>query len=171
MTTVAQTLHRRGRRDGLTTLEQHFQFQGTTAASIGRVLSGSPLVGVDSIFGSRPGTEGTTATGARTLTGFSPAPGFRFDVEMSQARTGVFLVRFTQAKRQSPYLEGDLVWTIADGADGVDFVEQINTEAAMTVASRPLDGPRPSVRRWLFVLIGHKQVMIGATRNIASLVG
>ena len=79
-------------------------------------------------------------------------------------------MRFTQPDRVVPYLQGDLLWSINDDvAKGAVLDEQVNTERALQVVSDPLDGDRRSLRRWLFFRIGHKQVMRGATRNIAAL--
>ncbi len=172
MTTVVRTSHVLGSRQGLTTLEQGFRFEGEGAAAdaICRLLLTAPLTGTDSVFGDRPGEEGRrTDSSSRTLRGFSPAPGFRFDVDLAQHRNGVLLVRFSQPDRKVPYLQGDFVWTVADDGDGAVFEEQINTEKALEVASEPLAGPRPSVRRWLFFRAGHKQVMNRAASNLAAL--
>lgn len=172
MATVTRTDHRVGNRQGLTTLEQRFRFRGDGAnvAAVAGVLLTAPLTGDDSVFGDRPGEEGPRTDSSRTLQGFSPAPGFGFDVALTQQDKGVFLVRFSQPDRKAPYLQGELAWTITDEGDGAMFDEQINTERAFQVASEPLSGPRPSLRRWLFFRAGHKRVMSGATKSIAGLI-
>jgi len=106
---------------------------------------------------------------SRTLRGFSPAPGFRFDVELTKHENGVFRVQFSQPDRKVPYLGGGFVWMVTDDGDGAVFDEHINTERAAEVAGEPLSGPRPSLRRWLFFRAGHRQVMARATANIAAL--
>lgn len=171
MTTVERTRHVLGSRQGLTTLEQRFRFEGAgaTAAAIAGVLLTAALTGGESVFGDRPGEEGPRTDTSRTLRGFSPAPGFRFDVDLAQQDGAVFLVRFSQPDRKVPYLHGDLLWTVADEAGGAVLDEQINTEQAFQVASEPLSGPRPSLRRWLFFRAGHTRVMSRATNNIALL--
>ncbi|MDH3425621.1 MAG: hypothetical protein OEM22_03015 [Acidimicrobiia bacterium] len=169
-TVVGRAAYVHSYRRGRGALEQRFQFGGdhATADAIADVLLTAPLIGEDSVFGRRPGTEGSRSDRSRSLRGFSPAPGFRFDVDLTQ-RDGRFVVRFSQPDRNVPYLQGELLWIIADQAEGAVLDEQINTERALQAVSEPLGGPRRSLRRWLFFLIGHKQVMVGATRNIAAL--
>ncbi len=171
MATVSRSAHRLSRRGGLTALEQRFRFEGedATAAALAEALMAAPLTGPASIFGERPGREEPGDATTRRLRGFSPAPGFRFDVELGRRDGGAFLVRFSQPERDTPYLQGELVWWVGDEPDGAVLDEQINTEAAMTVATEPLNGPRPSLRRWLFFRVGHAQVMRRATSNLASL--
>lgn len=173
MATVERTHHALGTRDGLTTLEQRFRFtgDGASAAAIARVLLSAPLTGADSIFGDRPGKEELRTDTSRSLRGFSPAPGFRFDVDLAQVADGVFRVRFSQPDRAAPYLQGDVVWRVTDEGDGAVLVEDINTERALQVGDEPLSGARPSLRRWLFFRAGHRQVMDRATGNIAALLG
>jgi hypothetical protein len=167
---VRRTRHVLAKRDAYDTLEQRFRFEaeGATAAAIIGVLLTAPLLGEASVFGSRPGTEGDRTDDARTLKGFSPAPGFRFDVDLTHEGEGTFIVRFSQPDRAVPYLEGGFVWTVGDGPSGAVFDEQINTEQAMEMVDTPLGGDRASLRRWLFFRVGHQQVMRGATRNIAA---
>ena len=117
---------------------------------------------------SGPGDEEPAPPGTRRLRGFSPAPGFRFDVDLIE-RDGRFIVRFSQGGRPVPYLQGDFVWTITDEGDGAVLDEQINTEAALEVGDEPLSGQKVSLRRWLFFRMGHKQVMQGAATNLAVL--
>ena len=171
MATVTRTDHVLGSRQGLTTLEQRFLFAGgeATAAGVAHVLLTAPLIGADSVFGERPGEEGPRTSSSRALRGFSPAPGFRFDVDLARQDGGVFVVRFSQPDRGVPYLQGDAVWTVSDESGGAALHEEINTERALQVSSDPLSGPRPSLRRWLFFRIGHKQVMSRAASNIAAL--
>lgn len=166
-----RTRHELGRHRGETTLVQTFLFDdGVTAASIGEVLRSAPLVGPDSIFGERPGSEEAARDEVgRRLRGFSPVPGFRFDVELAEPVEGVFVASFAQPDLRSPYLEGDAVWIVSDGADGAVFEEEINTERALTIGSSPLTGPKRSLRRWLFFRVGHSRVMADATRRIAIL--
>lgn len=172
MATVTRTHHELGKRRGATTLRQVFRFEGKrlTPARIGDILMTAPLTGVESIFGERPGREAERPSAtARVLNGFSPVAGFKFDVRLERQAEGVFLVHFSQPGRRVPYLHGDIAWTIAEQHNGAQFEEEINTEHAMEVASEPLGGARPSIRRWLFFRAGHKQVMNGATNNIARL--
>ena len=169
MTTVVRTHHERGATHGLTTLVQRFRFEGTDAAAIVDLLLTAPLIGEDSIFGKRPGSVGRRTAATRTLEGFSPAPGFVFDVELSQQEDAVFRVRFAQPQRKVPYLAGDFSWALSDEGSAAVFDEQINTEQAFHVASEPLNGSKPSLRRWLFFRVGHQRVMAGATKNIAAL--
>lgn len=175
-----RTRHAIGRSDGLTTLVQTFRFPGAvTASAIGGVLRTAPLVGpasVPSIFGDRPGEEERAAaggeSGARRLRRFSPAPGFRFDVELTERAPGVFVASFSQDDRRTPYLVGDAIWFVNDGPDGSGgavFEEEINTERALAHGASPLTGPKPSLRRWLFFRVGHSKVMTDATRRVAAL--
>ncbi len=169
-TVVRRAAYVRSRRQGRDTLEQRFRFEGdgADADAIAEVLLTAPLIGEGSVFGGRPGEEGRRTDRSRSLHGFSPAPGFRFDVDLAR-RKGVFHVRFSQPDRTVPYLQGDLLWTISDGADGAVLDEQINTERALEAVAEPLGGPGRSLRRWLFFRLGHKQVMSGAAGNIALL--
>lgn len=173
MASVVRTHFELGSRAGVTTLEQQFRFdgEGADAASIAGLLLTAPLTGAASVFGDRPGEEGPRTESSRSLRGFSPAPGFRFDVDLTLRGAGAFVVRFSQPGRDAPYLQGHLLWTISNDGDGALFYEQINTEKALEVASEPLSGPRPSLRRWLFFRAGHKQVMARATNNLAVLLG
>lgn len=157
-------------RRGRGTLEQRYQFEGdgADAEAITDVLLTAPLTGENSVFGARPGQEGSGADRSRNLRGFSPAPGFRFDVDLTTGASG-FVVRFSQPDLNVPYLQGDLLWIIGDNAGGAMLDEQINTERALQDVSEPLGGSRASLRRWLFFRVGHKQVMQRATRNIAAL--
>lgn len=172
MASVRRTAAVHGVRDGVPTLEQRFLFEGdgATALAVTSVLLTAPLVGDNSIFGTRPGVEGERTEQARKLRGFSPVAGFRFDVEMTN-RDGEFLLRFSQPERRVPFLQGEALWILRDENDGAVLDEQINTTRAIETVGEPLGGPRPSARRWLFFRMGHKQVMDGATKNIASLLG
>lgn len=172
MAEVAQTHHAIGRLRGLRTLEQRFRFtgEGATADEIAAVLLTAPITGGGSIFGERPGKLATRTEASWTLVGFSPAPGFRFDVHLDRQSQSLFLVRFSQPDRNTPYLAGEFVWSITDEGDGAVLDEQINTERAAEVVSEPLTGPRSSIRRWLFFRVGHPQVMRRATGNVATLV-
>ncbi len=169
---VSRTKHSLGRHAGRATLEQSFRFDGpgVGAAAIRDILLQAPLIGSNSVFGDRPGNEKPATASQRTVRGFSPAPGFLFDVEMTERAQGVVVVTFSQPGRTVQYLEGDLLWTVSDAEDGAVFHEQINTGAALDEGLQPLGGAKPSVRRWLFFRVGHKQVMLGAAKNIASLV-
>ena len=168
-TSVRRITHELTRHQGRDALEQRFLFAGVEAATVADVLLTAPLVGDSSVFGNRPGDEEERTDTSRVLGGFSPAPGFRFDVELSSEDASIFVVRFSQPARRVPYLEGDVLWTVVDDTDGALFNEQINTELALQSVSMPLGGDRPSLRRWLFFRVGHKQVMRGATRNIAAI--
>jgi hypothetical protein len=139
------------------------------AGALAGVLLTAPLTGNDSIFGNRPGSEVDRTERSRRLREFSPAPGFRFDVDLMQGEDGEFIVSFSQPDRRTPYLQGDVLWSMSDEADGAVFDEQINTGRALQTVDQPLSGPRPSARRWLFFRVGHKQVMDTATGNIATL--
>lgn len=132
------------------------------------MLRSAPLVGPASVFGERPGDEQQAADGARRLVGFSPVPGFRFDVELREPEPGTFLAAFSQPTRARPYLDGDAVWQLSDDAGAV-FHEEINTDRARAAGGRPLTGARPSLRRWLFFRFGHARVMSGAIGRIAAL--
>lgn len=158
-----------GAHEGRSTLEQRFAFEGTSAEALVGLLLAAPLVGDGSIFGSRPGREATRDGPGRSLRGFSPAPGFRFDVELTPRGGQLFVIRFGQPDRAAPYLQGEFTWELRDEPGGALWDEQINTERALRVAAEPLDGPRPSLRRWLFFRAGHRQVMQVATRNAAAL--
>jgi hypothetical protein len=155
-------------RDGLHTLEQRFRFDSASARAISLMLAQKPLIGDASVFGKRPGREEPVPEG-RLLRGFSPAPTFRFDVALREVEANVFLVTFSQPDRVTPYLAGDLVWTLSDDGDAAVFDEQINTTSAMQHGRQPLGGAGWSFRRWLFFRIGHHQVMDGAMKNIAAL--
>lgn len=163
--------HARGRNAGETTLEQTFQFEAdVNAAMVADLLRSAPLVGEGSIFGDRPGHEETDDAGSRHLRGFSPAPGFRFDVDLAERDEGVFVASFSQPHSRRPYLEGDVVWLLRDESGGTLFHEEINTDLALaTGGGQPLSGEGPSLRRWLFFRVGHAQVMRGAIDNIARL--
>ena len=165
---VQRTHYSHRRSGGHDQLEQRFRFTGVTAAAVSQLLMTAPLVGEESVFGGRPGVEVEGRAGSRRLSGFSPAPGFRFDVDLTE-RAGGFVVHFSQPDRAVPYLQGDLVWDISQDGDGVVFDEQINTAAALEAVDERLHGPRPSLRRWAFFRVGHKQVMRGAVTNMASL--
>lgn len=167
--TVRRARHELGTREGQTTLEQRFHFEGADAEAIAGVLRNAALIGDESVFGNRPGREGDRSGETRSLRGFSPAPGFRFDVDLTGAGDGTFVIRFSQPDRKAPYLEGAFVWTVVDEPGGAALDEQINTEPAMEIVDAPLGGGGPSLRRWLFFRVGHRQVMRGATRNIAAL--
>ncbi len=172
---VQRTRHARGRHAGEATLAQTFVFpRGVTAAAIGEVLRSASLVGADSIFGDRPGEEVPAEAGTRHLHGFSPVPGFRFDVEVTEREPGVLVASFAQPDRRTPYLQGDAMWLLSDGAAegaGAVFEEEINTGRARVAKATPLSGPRPSLRRWLFFRVGHAQVMRDAANRIARLAG
>ncbi len=170
MARVTRTLHELGKYEGLATLRQRFHFEGNlvTAARIRDILLTAPLIGKDSVFGDRPGQEGPAPT-SRMLIGFSPAPGFRFDVNLEERNGGLFVVRFSQPDLRIQYLQGDFVWTLTDERDGADLAEEINTEAALSIVRQPLKGDKPSLRRWLFFRVGHRQVMSAATANIAGI--
>lgn len=158
-----------GAYQGRSTLVQQFRFEGSSAATIADLLRTAPLVGAGSVFGERPGDDEQREGEGRRLRGFSPAPGFRFDVDLTRWDGG-FMVRFSQPARRVPYLQGGLLWALRDVEGGVVLDEQINTEAALVAGAQPLGGPRPSLRRWLFFRAGHPQVMKRATRNLAALV-
>ena len=171
METVVQRVRFvRGSEQGRDTLEQRFEFagDGVDADAIADVLLNAPLTGENSVFGNRPGKETARTDGSRSMVGFSPAPGFRFDVAITPHDRS-FHVRFTQPDRTVPYLQGDLLWSISDETHGAVFDEQINTQQALAVLTEPLTGDRRSLRRWLFFRMGHKQVMSRATRNLGDI--
>ena len=167
---VTRTGHSLGRYDGRPTLEQSFEFESATVAGISDILLHAPLVGKDSIFGLRPGHEEPNGGGRRNLRAFSPAPGYRFDVELAEQSPGVFVVSFAQPDCRSPHLEGDLLWTVSGAGDALSLKEEINTESALRGGLQPPGGARLSLRRWAFFRLGHRQVMLGAAKNIAKLV-
>lgn len=166
---------------GRGSLEQQFRFTGdrANADAILDVLLTAPLVGEHSIFGNRPGEEEGTVDRSRRVRGFSPAPGFRFDVELAErdsttvrgasSRGSAVVVRFTQPDRDVPYLEGELLWIVRDQLDGPVLDEQINTPTVLQDLGAPLGGPKRSLRRWLFFKVGHQRVMRRAVRNIAQI--
>ncbi len=168
---MQRILSSRGHDRGLATLEQRFAFAGPAASAdaIERVLLTAPLTGPGSIFGERPGTERVGDLPVRSVRDFVPAPAFRFDVELERLDTHVILVRFSQPDRRRPYLRGELVWTVADNADGATLDEQINTTGCRERGVEPLGGVRPSLRRWLFFRVGHRRVMDTAMANVAAL--
>ncbi len=168
-TSVRRVAHELTHHQGREALQQKFLFAGVEAAALADVLLTAPLVGDVAVFGNRPGAEQDRTDTSRALRGFSPAPGFRFDVDLASREDGVFVVRFSQPGRTVPYLEGDLLWTMTDEAGGAVFDEQINTDRALQLVSMPLGGTRPSWRRWIFFRVGHKQVMAGATKNMAAI--
>ena len=168
---VERTSVDHGSRDGLPTLEQRFEFSGSRVdgAALADVLMSAPLLGERSIFGKRPGADSATADGHRHIRGFSPVPGFVFDVGLRPVTDG-FAVRLGQPARSRPFLDGEMLWIVADLPNGAVLDEQINTERALETVE-PLSGAARSVRRWMFFRVGHKQVMQGATKNIAALIG
>jgi hypothetical protein len=166
---VSRVAHELIRHQGRDALAQRFLFAGARAAAVADVLLAALLAGDSSVFGNRPGVEIERSDTSRRMRGFSPAPGFRFDVELTHRGEDGFAVRFSQPDRRVPYLRGDLLWTITDEADGAVLDEQINTERALQSLDAPLGGDRPSLRRWLFFRVGHRQVMLGATKNIAAI--
>ncbi len=171
MATVNRIHHERNTFRGHPTLVQRFLFSGdgASATAVAGLLEAAPLVGPASLFGSRPGSEESAATGERRLCGFSPVPGFRFDVAMRRHEGNRFLVRISQDERTSPYLEGDLLWRIDDATEGVVFEEQINTQVALDNDAELLTGAPRSLRRWLFFRLGHERVMWDLTANLAAL--
>lgn len=154
---------------GRDTLVQRFRFEGATAAELAELLWTGPLVGSPAIFAGKGSDGSTDEPGARSIRGFRPAPGFRFDVRMERAGDLAFVVAFTQPDRAVPYLAGGLAWSFAD--DGADALldEQINTAAARALGAEPLGGPRPSLRRWLFFRVGHGAVMDAMVANLDGL--
>lgn len=166
--TVRRVASEHGRHHGRRTLEQRFLFEGASAAALVELLLTAPLTGDGSIFGSRPGEE-EAREGGRRLRGFSPAPGFRFDVDLTPRDDGLFIVRFTQPGRETPYLQGEFTWSFRDVPGGAVLDEQVNTQEALAVVAEPLGGPRPSLRRWIFFRVGHRRVMDGATQGLAAL--
>jgi hypothetical protein len=159
--------------DGLRTLEQSFAFPGLPSAALADALWSRPLVGEDSVFGPRTGCAAEDDDGLRRLRRYSPAPGFVFDVAMRRAEGGRFILRLSQPDRQTPYLQGEIVWRLSDphsnGEAEAVFDEQINTPAALERVSSPLTGPRPSLRRWLFFKVGHHAAMKSMAHNLARL--
>lgn len=171
-TEVRLASHLHARKHGRDVLEQRFLFEGAnaSASAISRILLTAPLVGERSVFGDRPGEESGKSDRSRTMRGFSPAPGFSFDVDLTPIDDEAFIVRFSQPRRRVPYLQGEFLWTVTDEQGGAVLDEQINTDRALEAVGEPLDGPRFSFRRWLFFRVGHRQVMANATRNIAALI-
>lgn len=170
-TEVERTSVRHGSDGSRPTLEQRFELRGphVDRAMVSDVLMTAPMLGARSIFGERPGTEGAGSDGSRHLRGFSPVRGFVFDVDLRRIDEG-FVVRLSQPGRRKPYLHGDMLWIVDDTPGGAVLDEQINTGRALQVVDEPLGGAPRSLRRRLFFRVGHKQVMLGATRNIGALI-
>ena len=124
-----------GRADDLRTLSEQFLFPGASSDRLAKLLWEAPLIGDDSIFGEHPEARAEDATDVRHVSSFSPAPGFRFDVEMRRHDAGTFLMGFRQPTRIRPYLSGDFVWFVTQSQEGALFDEQINTARALEVAA------------------------------------
>ncbi|MDH3682133.1 MAG: hypothetical protein OEV40_19540 [Acidimicrobiia bacterium] len=155
-------------------LAQTFRFPGATEKQLAHVLATAPLVGAASIFGKRTVAATTTEADVRKAIGFEPAPMplLRFDVEMRQqvADSGTLvIVEISQPGRRRPYLAGQFVWQLTDDADAAVLQEEINTPTALAIVSRPLDGSGPSLRRWLFFVVGHERVMRDVAANLRAL--
>lgn len=155
-------------------LAQTFLFPGASAERLAQVLASAPLVGERSIFGPRNVSSTSSDDGVRRAVGFEPAPFalMRFDVELRQRdheRGTLVLVEISQPQRRRPYLAGQFTWLLTDSTDAAVLQEEINTPAALEIVSRPLDGSRPSLRRWLFFAVGHRQVMREVATNLRAL--
>lgn len=156
-------------------LTQTFRFPGVSAERLANLLATAPIVGEGSIFGERKVASTDTVDGVRRASGFEPAPIplLRFDVELRQERleseTRVW-IEFSQPDRKRPYIAGQFIWLLSDDIDGAAVLrEEINTREALSVVSRPLDGPRPSFRRWLFFAGGHQRLMKDVEGNLRAL--
>lgn len=157
------------RHGGLYTLSQSFRFSGLNSHDIATTILTKLLVGEESLLGNRPGTEVAAPEGERHLRDFSPTPGFRFDVHLRHADASLFVVQFSQPSLDTPYLSGELIWTLEDESQGSLFSEEINTPRTLDHLHHPLSGRRHSIRRWLFFRVGHPQVMNRLAINIARL--
>jgi len=62
------------RHGGLYTLSQSFRFSGLNSHDIATTILTKLLVGEESLFGNRPGTEVAAPEGERHLRDFSPTP-------------------------------------------------------------------------------------------------
>lgn len=152
------------------------RFDGASAQELVRVLTEAPLVGERSIFGNRK-VRSTTSEGAtRHMAGFEPLPIplLRFDVDMRQRSSadGVkIVVEMSQPDRARPYLDGQFVWLLGETPDGAAALlrEEINTPIALGIVDRPLHGPLPSLRRYLFFAGGHARLMADVATNVRAL--
>lgn len=156
-------------------LSQTFRFPGASAGQLAGLLATAPLVGNNSIFGDRKVKSTSTNAGVRRAIGFEPAPIplLRFDVEIRQrdTETGTLVVLdFEQPQQRRPYLTGQFIWQLQDGPDTTAVLqEDINTETALAIVSRPLHGSTPSFRRWLFFTGGHQRLMGDVAGNLREL--
>ena len=153
----------------LDTLRQSFRISEVPSETVADILMNAPMVGSGSLFGARPGIEAASEDGSRHLQAFSPAPGFQFDLQLKRVEALVFVVRFSQPDRASPYLAGELAWFLNNEGPGCLFNEEINTPEAAKLCKEPLRGTSPSLRRWLFFRVGHPQVMTKLMTNLAEL--
>lgn len=149
-----------------------YEFEGATAGDLARVLATAPLVGDAAIFGRRTVRSSTTDPGVRRAEGFEPLPIplLRFDFSLTPVHAGDdvrVIIAFSQPHRKRPYLEGEFVWFLEDGA----LREEINTASALNVVDRPLHGRGISLRRFLFFSGGHRRLMEDVTANLRSLLG
>ncbi len=158
-----------GTHDGLASLEQKFRLSGTTASAVADVMWTRAMIGAASILGEQPRARFETVGEARVVRDFSPVPGFRFDVALRRTSPSSFIVRFDQPDRATPYLRGEFLWSVSDSDGAAIFDEQINTPEARNHITEPLDGPKPSLRRWMFFRAGHAKVMDQALERVAAL--
>ena len=155
-------------------LSQSFRFPGATGEQLADLLRTAPLVGEGSIFGQRTVKSTSTDGTVRRAEGFEPIPLplFRFDVELRQERNeaGPYVtIEFSQPNRRRPYLAGQFVWLLLDDGPAAVLREEINTEEALKLVSRPLDGAPGSLRRFLFFTGGHQRVMSDVANNLRGL--
>ena len=160
---------RLGRDRGLVTLQQCYRFAAIPAARLAETLWTAPLIGAGSLFGAQPNAHVEDGPNERVVHDFAPAPGFRFDVAMRRPEPLVFIVALTQPRRPAPYLDGELLWQMADDPAGALFAEHINTAQAQAAGARALAGAARSLRRWLFFRVGHPQVMRQLMDRMATL--
>ena len=172
MPTIRRTHHTLGTTaDGYVTLVQRFRFTDVDASRIADVLWTAELVGPDAVFAGKTFARTRDDEGARHIAGFVPAPGFEFDVALRRHGARDFRVEFTQPALEVPYLDGEFLWRCLDVDGGAVFEEQINTDEARSIVGRPLTGPKPSLRRWLFFRFGHGAIMDEMANNLARLLG
>jgi hypothetical protein len=159
-----------GERKGLTTLEQRFVFEGVTVPRLAQVIWSKPLVGDGAIFGNMA-REGQDTPRGRLARDFRPAATFCFDVRIRKESEEMFIINFSQPDRETPYLDGDALWLIYESptGEGTVLVEHINDRVALEKRAAPLQGAKPSLRRWLFFKFGHASAMDAITNRIARL--
>lgn len=159
-----------GERSGLMTLTQRFAFLGVSHLKLAKVLWTRQLVGDGSILGDMA-DEGQDTPKGRLARGFSPGGGIKCDLRIKKVNEdGLFMLNFSQPDRETPYLSGDVLWTIYESptGEGAHLVEHINDRAALEKRALPLTGPKPSLRRWYFFKFGHAAAMDKIMKRLAQ---